>query len=126
MKRLLLTLALAAVLPTVACNPGDAMCAKVEECFDDDVDFEDDFQAICQEENRAQEDILRANEEDDCHVLADTKNAWYACLNGLECNDLEDELQEADECEDQYDDYVDAQQDVDDDCQVSTSPTGER
>lgn len=126
MNCLIKTLALAALLPLAACNPGDALCAKVQECFEDDLDFEDDFVALCQEENRSQEDIYRANEEEDCHIAADARNAYYACLAGLDCNDLEDELQEPDECEDQYDDYVDAQDDAGNDCSVSTSPSGEQ
>ncbi len=111
------------------CSAAQSFCQKQEECAEeilgeegadarDDAndDDPDDNVAVCTAFAQGNLDALRANEEEDCRVLADAQEAFQACMGGLSCNDLEDEFSsiledgEGDKCEDQFDDLNDAQE----------------
>jgi hypothetical protein len=105
-------LALAAVASSTACT-AQSFCNKRAECLADeaDIELEDDSIAVCVAEFDASINTLRANEEDDCQQLADATVALRACQAGLKCDDFfESDL--GGECDDQLDDFEDAQEDA--------------
>ena len=107
------------------CDPYDAYCGRVEQCANDDedgfdeVDPDDDYRGVCAAQLRANERVLRANDEEECQVMADAYRLYTACLANLDCNDLNDEVRQADKCENERDDYDDAVDDADGDCQTA-------
>jgi hypothetical protein len=109
-----------------ACDPYGAYCSRVGQCADDNedgfdhIDVDDDYQGVCEAQMRYPERVLRANKEDECQVMADAYRAWIGCLASLDCDDLNDEVREPDKCEDERDDYDDAIEDADGDCQTSS------
>ena len=126
MKWPTLFVSLAALTVVTGCNPGGAYCAKYYECREDEEDLDDDTIATCEETDRAFNDVLAANEEDDCADLRVAKDTYYACMAGLDCNDFNDELDEGpDACESEAEDYGEAVQDAANNCFVQTSPTGQ-
>ena len=96
------------------CNTAQNYCAKREECLreDLDTDLEPDSTRVCAVEIDGQIATLRANEEDDCHILADALVALRNCQAGLKCDDFfEGDL--GGECDDQLDNFEDARDDAD-------------
>lgn len=89
------------------CSPAQALCAKEQECNDE---LEDDTYNVCIESYNAGINALRANEEPECQVLADARLALDACRATLSCSDFEDN--DLDDCDDQLDDFRDAEADT--------------
>lgn len=124
---LLSIVSLVALGASAGCDPGGAYCQRFFDCREDEQDLDDDYVATCVESDRAFDDVLAANEEEDCSDLRAAKNAYYACMAGLECKDFNDEIDEGpDECESEAEDFAEAAQDASNDCFVNTSPTGEQ
>lgn len=117
---------LSALVSAAGCDPYDQYCGRVEQCANDDekgfdeIDPDDDYRGTCAAQLRANERVLRANEEEDCQVLADAYRLHTACLASLECDDLNDEFRQADKCESERDDYQDALEDADGECQTAS------
>lgn len=88
-----------------------SFCAKADECAEDPPG--DDFPAICTVQVQGDLDALRANDEEECHEVAEAKEILMACLTNLTCGDLND-VDYGGECEDERDDYLDAFSDADD------------
>lgn len=111
--RSLLSLPLAFALVGAGCT-AQAICNKEAQCQDEenDTELEPDSTAVCVENVNGQLAALRANEEDDCQTLANALEALLACKAGLKCDDyFEADL--GGECDDQLDDFKDAQDDAD-------------
>ena len=72
----------------------------------------DDDVAVCTAEQDAQNSALRANEEDECHAVADARDAYFACV-GSEFSGGEDGCDAVnDACKDELDDLQSALTDV--------------
>lgn len=93
------------------CAPGNALCAKQQECDDS---LEEDTFGVCVEQYNAGINALRANEEPECQVLADAQLTFDACRAQLDCNDFE----EGDfrDCDKELDNLQDAFEDADGQC----------
>lgn len=91
----------------------NARCAQIQECNDT---LEPDSEAVCVAEYNATIDALRANNEEECLVLADAILRFDSCLTQLECNDLDDDADVEDACGDERDDLRDARDDAGDEC----------
>lgn len=105
---------IAVVAVVTGCNTSQNFCAKREECLreDQDTDLEPDSTRVCAVELDGAIATLRANEEEDCQILADAFVALRNCQAGLKCDDFfEGDL--GGECDDQLDDLEDAQRDAD-------------
>ncbi len=105
--------AVAVVALTSSCTTQN-FCAKRTECEaqENDRDLEDDSTRVCAAQFDARINALRANEEQDCQVLADAELALAACQAGLKCDDFfESDL--GGECDDEIDDVDDARGDAD-------------
>lgn len=108
-----LSILLAAVVVVTSGCTSQNFCAKRTECLkeEEDIDLEDDSTRVCAAELDAQINALRANEEDDCHALADALVALRACQANLKCDDfIENDF--GGECDDQVDDVEDANEEV--------------
>lgn len=102
----------ACVLALVAgCSPSAAWCAKRQECNDR---LEDDSYGVCVEDLRRADRSLRANDEEDCHRLADAQLAFDACRATLSCRDVQDG--DYDACDDERDRLADAFDDAGGEC----------
>jgi hypothetical protein len=96
-----------------------AVCAKTKECASDPPGEE--FERICVIEADGMIKALRANKEEECHILADAYLAFWACTAQQKCSDFEDcrergDPDDCDECEDVRRDLDDAKEDADDEC----------
>ena len=87
-------------------------CAKRQEC---DNDLEDDSYGVCVQETNAGFNSLRANKEEECHDLANARANLLACMATLDCDDFE-EADLGGKCDDERDDFEDAQNDADLEC----------
>jgi hypothetical protein len=110
MKPLLLSLV---VVVVVAGCTAQNVCNRTAQCLDEEADteLEPDSTAVCIAQFDGRIEALRANEEDDCHVLADAVIALANCQAGLDCDDFV-EADLGGKCDDQLDDLEDAQEDV--------------
>lgn len=114
---------LSAVLAVVAALPlmgagctAQNICNMSRECQEEENDrtFSDDAAAVCAVDYDTRINALYANEEDECHALADAILALDNCKVGLKCDDfVEGDL--GGECDDEVDDLDDAARDVDGD-----------
>ncbi len=103
----------AALVTWAGCSPaGPSVCAKYAECASDPPG--PDFQSVCETRYRGEINALRANDESECHDLANAKEAFDLCRAGMDCTDFRDGDYDA-ACEDEYDAYVDAFEDADND-----------
>jgi hypothetical protein len=90
------------------------ICDKRAQCEDEENDrqLEPDSIAVCAAEYETSINKLYANEEDECHRLAEAIVALDNCKMGLKCDDfVEGDL--GGECDDQLDALEDAFDDVD-------------
>jgi hypothetical protein len=90
------------------------ICNKNAECQEEENDrtFSDDAPAVCAVEYEANINALYANEEEECHRLADAILALDGCRLNLKCDDfVEQDL--GGECDDERDNLDDARDDVD-------------
>lgn len=113
MKSIIGALSLSACFVVVTGCTAQAACNKEAECQNEENDreLEADSTAVCVEQVNGSLAALRANDEEDCQVLADAFEAFLSCKAGLKCDDyFEDDL--GGECDDQIDDLQDAQEDV--------------
>ena len=103
---------LAAYVSGSSCT-ADAFCAKRTECLssEENIDLEDDSTRVCATEQKADFASLYANDEIDCHILADALIALQNCQAGLDCDDFS-EADLGGKCDDQRDDLSDASDDV--------------
>jgi hypothetical protein len=76
-----------AVLPSAACSPAGALCAKEQEC--DDQRAPDD-ERVCQTAYDAQLKALHENGEADCQDLANKQEDFDACRAQLDCADFQE------------------------------------
>lgn len=113
MKATTTTLVLAAFIACLSGCTAQNLCAKKAECADENGDdLAEDSPSVCQANYNGGLSALRANEEEECHILADAQEALDACRAGLKCDDfVEDDL--GGECDDERDAYQDALDDVD-------------
>lgn len=91
----------------------NAHCAQLQECNDK---LEPDSEAVCVEEYNTFISSLRANNEEECLILADAKLAFDSCLLQLDCNDLDDPPDVEDACGSEQEDLRDALRDADNQC----------
>lgn len=91
---------------------GNSFCSKRQEC---NTSLEDDSYGVCVENYNGNINALRANEEQDCQILADAQLALDACRASLDCDDFE-EADLGGKCDDEIDDVQDAQRDADGEC----------
>jgi hypothetical protein len=96
-----------------------AQCSKIKECASDPPGEE--FERICAIELDGFIRALRANKEEECHILADAYLAFWSCTAQMSCSDYEDcgtrgDPDDCDECEDARRDLDDAREDADDEC----------
>jgi len=91
-------------------------CNKSQECQEEENDrrFSDDAAAVCAVDYDTRINALLANEEKECHALADAIVALDNCRLGLDCDDFV-EADLGGDCDDQLDDLEDAVRDVDGD-----------
>jgi hypothetical protein len=91
-----------------------SICDKTAVCLkeENDRDFSDDAVAVCAVEYESRINALYANEEDECHRLADAILALDRCRIGLKCDDFV-EADLGGECDDERDALDDARDDVD-------------
>jgi hypothetical protein len=110
------TMLLASLACLASCSGGDFFCRKQAQCLAEEgfPELEDDSVGVCVVQYNGSIAALRANEEPECHVLADAILAVDACRAGLDCNDFfeQDDFSEA--CDNVLDDLDDALDDVDD------------
>lgn len=91
-----------------------SICDKSLTCQEEENDrnFSDDAPAVCAAEYEAGINAFYANEEEECHRLADAIVALDNCKVGLKCDDfVEQDL--GGECDDERDALDDARDDVD-------------
>ena len=89
MKKLVSMMALAMVAAGAGCNPAEAYCQKLYDCEAElDVDYEDDFPAVCNASIAGAQAALRENAEQECEDLANAQAAHVSCKAALECEDL--------------------------------------
>jgi hypothetical protein len=91
-----------------------SICDKSLQCQEEENDrsFSDDAPAVCAVEYEANISALYANEEEECHRLADAIQALDGCRLNLKCDDfVEQDL--GGECDDERDAVDDARDDVD-------------
>lgn len=113
MKSTTTTLVLAAFIACVGGCTAQNLCAKKAECADEEGDdLAEDSPSVCQANYNGGLAALRANEEEECHILADAQEALDACRASLKCDDFV-ESDFGGECDDQLDAYNDAREDVD-------------
>jgi hypothetical protein len=91
-----------------------SICDKNAICQleENDREFSDDAVAVCAVEYETRINALYANEEDECHRLADAILALDRCRAGLKCDDFV-EADLGGECDDQREALEDALDDVD-------------
>jgi hypothetical protein len=91
-----------------------SICDKSAVCQEEENDrsFSDDAVAVCAVEYETSINALYANEEDECHRLADAILALDRCKAGLKCDDFV-EADLGGECDDERDELDDARDDVD-------------
>jgi MYXO-CTERM domain-containing protein len=117
----------------VGCDPYANYCAKMKQCHEDDEEGYDyvglgsDYEAVCYEELKGGERVLRANSEPECDVAADGYRNLYGCLAWLDCQDLRKE-DYGGECKEERAALEDANEDAEGECQsaivaCSTSAT---
>jgi hypothetical protein len=112
MKFTTTALALAAFVGLSGCTAQN-LCAKKAECADEEGDdLADDSPSVCQANYNGNLNALRANEEEECQILANAQEALDACRAGLTCDDFF-KSDFGGECDDQVDDYEDALNDID-------------
>ena len=87
---LLVVVALASLSLMGASCTARSICTKTQECEEQENDrsFSDDAAAVCEVEYNARINALNANEEDECHALADAIEALDRCRVGLKCDDF--------------------------------------
>ena len=110
MRKIDLLLALLVVTATGCVS--NNLCAKRHECNNN---LEDDSYSVCVESYNAGINMLRANKEEECQVVADTQLALDACRAALDCDDFE-EGDMGGKCDNELDDYNDALRDADNEC----------
>jgi hypothetical protein len=134
MRLIVLSFSLLAVWST-ACSSSRGYCAAAADCdrelpllgvpIPDDAGNDDDSAAVCSVNVDTEIAALRANEEKECHALADALERFHACVAAefAKSNDGcaalfggdEPELTEADgPCDDEFDDVQDARADIND------------
>ena len=130
MRLFVVFLSLSAVLST-ACSSSQGYCAAAADCdreflgvpIFDDAGNDDDSAGVCAANVDANLAALRANEEPECHALADALARFHACVAAEfakkpdGCDALfggnEPQLTEADgPCDDEFDDVQDARTDI--------------
>lgn len=89
-----------------------ALCEKIEECASDPPG--EDFVDICVQQRATELAALRANDEEECQILATAVAELNACRAQLDCDDFE-EGDLGGECDDEIDNYEDALDDAADD-----------
>lgn len=107
-------------LGLVGCSNTRGFCEASADCDTDVFGFEidaagdsDDDVNVCIVNQDTQLRALRANEEDECHALADALDAYYACV-AAEFADSKDGCDAVnDDCDDELDDVRDANADID-------------
>lgn len=115
--------ALAPLSVGVGCT-AEQVCTREAQCLaeEEDVDLESDSTNVCVAEYNGRIGALRANEEPECHALADALVAFDVCRASLDCNDYFDDADVEDACEDQFDDLKKAFDDVNgDECSALES-----
>lgn len=100
-------------LGSAGCSPAQALCAKEKECESDPPGEE--FMAVCTLRYDGEIRALRANKEEECHLLAEAKLRYDACRAQLDCDDYKESDLNG-ECEEEADAYVEAFQDADNEC----------
>jgi hypothetical protein len=129
MKKLILLFVSPVLAAQVAgCSPVNGYCAAAGECDSngnllvfDPVGDDDDSVNVCIAQTEGQLRALRANEEEECHKLADALEVYYACVARVFAEDADDAcdgfelLNNDNPCDDELDDVNDAQNDVDGD-----------
>jgi hypothetical protein len=130
MRVLVVSLSLLAALST-ACSSSRSYCDAAADCdreilgvpIFDAAGNDDDSAAVCTVNVDSELSALRANEETECHALADALERFHACVASEfaskpdGCNALfggdEPQLTEADgPCDDEFDDVQDARSDI--------------
>ena len=113
MKSPIVVVVVALLVAAGACSPAASFCNKRTQCLDEEanIDLEDDSTQVCIAEYEAGLNALFANEEDDCHTLANAQIAFDNCRSGLDCDDfIEDDF--GGKCDDELDDLQDAFDDI--------------
>jgi hypothetical protein len=130
MRTLVVSLSLLAALST-ACSSSKVYCDAAADCdreflgvpIPDDAGNDDDSAAVCTANVDANLAALRANEEPECHALADALERFHACVaaefakkpDGCDAifGGNEPQLTEADgPCDDEFDDVQGARSDI--------------
>lgn len=104
-------LPLLGALLLVGCT-SQQVCQRNYECADKPGD---DYIAVCQAVYDGSLNALRANKEDECHLVAEMKERFDACSAQLDsCREREriGSRNYDGECEDEHDDYLDALSDA--------------
>lgn len=94
----------------------DQVCQRNYECADDPGD---DYIAICKVRYDGALRALRANKEEECHILAEMKERFDQCSAQLDsCRERSraGKRNYDGECENEHDDYLDALEDVGREC----------
>ncbi|MDP2346057.1 MAG: hypothetical protein Q8O67_34285 [Deltaproteobacteria bacterium] len=115
MKKPIAVVVVAVLFPFVvgASCTASSFCNKRAQCLEEEenIDLEDDSTRVCVAEYEGALNALFANEEEDCHTLANAQLALDNCRSGLDCDDfLESDL--GGKCDDQLDDLEDAFEDI--------------
>lgn len=106
------------LLVSVAGCTSQAYCDRVAECRDSAPG--EDFVEVCKATYDGSIRALRANKEEECHILADTRLAFDGCMSAQECGDFiqnpgcsdDDRRDIPRDCRDLWDDYCDAVRDT--------------
>jgi hypothetical protein len=120
MKKLISLVSLS-MLAAAGCNPAEAYCQKVYDCSDElEVDYEDDYPAVCAASLAGGNAALRENAEQECEDLANASAAYYSCLGALECADLKKHFEDGPEadtaCKEPGKTLVETTEEADDKC----------
>ena len=115
------------VVAAAGCSSTRGYCEASSDCDSEVFGFEvddagdaEDSVGVCTANQDARLSALRANEEDECHEVANALDAYFACVAN-EFAGGEDGCDAVnDECDDELEDFQDAQADINgDECSAS-------